>query len=46
MMTQIRGAANEKAKRELGWELRYPSWRLGIREELGQNEDPQARAAA
>ena len=27
MMTEVRGASNEKAKRELGWELRYPSWR-------------------
>jgi nucleoside-diphosphate-sugar epimerase len=34
MMTEIRGAANAKAKRELGWELRYPSWRQGIREGL------------
>jgi nucleoside-diphosphate-sugar epimerase len=35
MMTEVRGAANDKAKRELGWELRYPSWRLGFREGLG-----------
>jgi nucleoside-diphosphate-sugar epimerase len=34
MMTEIRGASNEKAKRELGWELRYPSWRLGFKEGL------------
>jgi 2-alkyl-3-oxoalkanoate reductase len=34
MMTEVRGASNEKAKRELGWELQYPSWRLGIREGL------------
>ncbi|HEX2129206.1 MAG TPA: NAD(P)-dependent oxidoreductase, partial [Solirubrobacterales bacterium] len=32
MMTEIRGASNEKAKRELGWELRYPSWRQGLAE--------------
>ena len=32
MMTEVRGASNAKAKRELGWELRYPSWRLGFRE--------------
>jgi nucleoside-diphosphate-sugar epimerase len=25
-----RGASNEKAKRELGWTLRYPSWRQGF----------------
>ncbi|MGH3023938.1 MAG: NAD-dependent epimerase/dehydratase family protein [Gaiellaceae bacterium] len=30
MMTEIRGASNAKAKRELGWELRYPSWRQGF----------------
>jgi nucleoside-diphosphate-sugar epimerase len=30
MMTEIRGAANAKAKRELGWEPRYPSWREGF----------------
>jgi 2-alkyl-3-oxoalkanoate reductase len=46
MMTEIRGAANGKAKRELGWELRYPSWRLGIREELGLNDDQRVRSAA
>jgi nucleoside-diphosphate-sugar epimerase len=34
MMTQGRGFSNAKAKRELGWELRYPSWRQGFREEL------------
>jgi nucleoside-diphosphate-sugar epimerase len=35
MMTEVRGASNEKAKRELGWKLRYPSWRLGFREGMG-----------
>jgi nucleoside-diphosphate-sugar epimerase len=30
MMTEIRGASNEKAKRELGWQPRHPSWRQGI----------------
>jgi len=35
LMTQGRGFSNAKAKRELGWELRYPSWRQGFREELG-----------
>jgi len=28
--TNARGASNAKAKRELGWALRYPSWRLGF----------------
>jgi nucleoside-diphosphate-sugar epimerase len=34
-MTQGRGFSNAKAKRELGWTLRYPSWRQGFRELLG-----------
>jgi nucleoside-diphosphate-sugar epimerase len=35
IMTEGRGFSNAKAKRELGWELRYPSWRHGFQEELG-----------
>ena len=34
MLTQGRGFSNAKAKRELGWQPRYPSWRLGFKEEL------------
>ena len=34
MMTEGRGFSNAKAKRELGWKLRYPSWRQGFKEEL------------
>jgi nucleoside-diphosphate-sugar epimerase len=34
MMTEGRGFSNAKAKRELGWELRYPSWRQGFKEAL------------
>jgi len=30
LMTEIRGASNAKAKRELGWTLRFPSWRQGF----------------
>jgi nucleoside-diphosphate-sugar epimerase len=30
MMTEIRGASNAKAKRELGWTPRHVSWRQGI----------------
>ena len=33
--TELRGASNEKAKRELGWRPRYPSWRQGFTEALG-----------
>jgi nucleoside-diphosphate-sugar epimerase len=35
MMTEVRGASNEKAKRELGWQPTYPSWRQGFAEGLG-----------
>jgi 2-alkyl-3-oxoalkanoate reductase len=30
MGTEARGASNARAKHELGWELRYPSWRTGF----------------
>ncbi|MGH2963458.1 MAG: NAD-dependent epimerase/dehydratase family protein [Solirubrobacterales bacterium] len=35
LMTQVRGASNAKAKRELGWAPSYPSWREGFRTGLG-----------
>jgi 2-alkyl-3-oxoalkanoate reductase len=35
MMTEARGASNEKAKRELGWKPRYASWRQGLAQGLG-----------
>jgi nucleoside-diphosphate-sugar epimerase len=36
MMTQGRGASNAKAKKELGWTLRYPSWRTGFPASYGR----------
>ncbi|MGH2655229.1 MAG: NAD-dependent epimerase/dehydratase family protein [Actinomycetota bacterium] len=30
MMTEVRGASNAKAKRELGWRPAHPSWREGF----------------
>jgi nucleoside-diphosphate-sugar epimerase len=30
LATDTRGASNAKARRELGWTLRYPSWRQGF----------------
>jgi 2-alkyl-3-oxoalkanoate reductase len=30
LMTQVRGASNAKAKRELGWQPEHPSWREGF----------------
>jgi nucleoside-diphosphate-sugar epimerase len=35
MATDVRGASNAKAKRELGWQPRYPSWRQGFAQGLG-----------
>ncbi|WP_211270105.1 NAD-dependent epimerase/dehydratase family protein [Rhodococcus phenolicus] len=34
MMTEGRGFSNAKAERELGWQLRHPSWRQGFRDGL------------
>ncbi|WP_052436545.1 NAD-dependent epimerase/dehydratase family protein [Georgenia sp. SUBG003] len=36
MMTEGRAFSNAKAKRELGWQLRHPTWREGFRLELTQ----------
>ena len=30
MMTEVRGASNQKAKRELGWRPGHPTWREGL----------------
>ena len=35
LMDEARGASNEKARRELGWQPAHPSWRTGFREVLG-----------
>jgi 2-alkyl-3-oxoalkanoate reductase len=43
LMTQIRGSSNAKAKRELGWEPRWRSWREGFR--YGLFEPAEAKAA-
>jgi nucleoside-diphosphate-sugar epimerase len=34
IMTEGRGFSNAKARRELGWELLYPSWRKGFKDGL------------
>ena len=41
IMTEGRGFTNAKAKAELGWELRYPSWRQGFRDEVGMNRSEE-----
>jgi nucleoside-diphosphate-sugar epimerase len=35
MLTRTRGSSNARAKRELDWELRWPSWRQGFKDGLG-----------
>jgi len=35
LMTEIRGASNAKARRDLGWTLRHPSWREGFETAYG-----------
>jgi nucleoside-diphosphate-sugar epimerase len=41
MMTQIRGTSNAKAKRQLGWQPRYQSWRVGFRDGLSDVAPPK-----
>jgi nucleoside-diphosphate-sugar epimerase len=43
MMTQGRGFSNARAKRELGWALRYPSWRQGFRDGLADGGERPGR---
>jgi nucleoside-diphosphate-sugar epimerase len=42
-MTEGRGLPNAKAKQELGWALRYPSWRQGFKEELTRRVSRRCR---
>ena len=46
MGTVSRGASNEKPKRELGWELRYPSWRDGFAAAYGVSRRREAAEAS
>ncbi len=36
LMTEVRGGSNAKAKRELGWQPRWSSWRVGFAKGLGE----------
>jgi nucleoside-diphosphate-sugar epimerase len=38
MTTRTRGSSNARAKRELGWELRWPSWRQGFKHGLATED--------
>jgi nucleoside-diphosphate-sugar epimerase len=42
--TEARAASNAKARRELGWEPRYPSWRQGFPAVYGAPARPSAPA--
>jgi len=42
MAVGSRGASNAKAKRELGWTLRYPSWRQGFTAAYNQPDSVSA----
>ena len=46
MMTQIRGATNAKAKRELGWTPTFPSYREGFAGGLGDPRHAPGTTAA
>jgi nucleoside-diphosphate-sugar epimerase len=46
MGTEARGASNAKAKRELGWTLRYPSWRDGFAAAYAATEPSSRNRAA
>jgi nucleoside-diphosphate-sugar epimerase len=45
LATRIEGLSNAETKRELGWRLRYPSWREGFRHGLAETPVETARAA-
>jgi nucleoside-diphosphate-sugar epimerase len=40
LMTEVRGASNAKARRELGWRPGWRSWRQGFRTGLGEAAGP------
>jgi nucleoside-diphosphate-sugar epimerase len=46
MMTETRGSSNAKAKRELGWQPRYASWRDGFRRGLAMADGAVSLRAA
>jgi nucleoside-diphosphate-sugar epimerase len=43
MMTELRGASNAKAKRELGWSPAHPSWREGFRDMVSKGSIQEVR---
>jgi 2-alkyl-3-oxoalkanoate reductase len=45
VFTRTRGISNAKAKRDLGWEPSYATWRDGFRRGLAESPIEPARAA-
>ncbi len=45
MMTSARGASNARAKQELGWTLRYPSWRQGFPASYATRDEAMTRTS-
>ena len=41
MMTSVRGSSNARARDELDWVPRYPSWREGFAAEFGRDQGPR-----
>jgi hypothetical protein len=44
LMTEVRGASNAKARRELGWAPAHSSWRDGFREVVAGSGTHEARS--
>ena len=44
LATELRGVSNAKAKRELGWEPDYPTWRTAFAT-AGSDEAPASQTA-
>jgi nucleoside-diphosphate-sugar epimerase len=43
MLTEARGSSNAKARRQLGWQPRYPSWRQGFAAAYGEHSSRASR---
>jgi hypothetical protein len=46
VMTQVRGSSNAKAKRELGWQPVWATWRDGFRYGLDRVRPPEVEVAS
>jgi nucleoside-diphosphate-sugar epimerase len=44
MLTEARGSSNAKARHELGWQPRYPTWREGFAAAYGEHPDAAGRS--